>query len=40
VRWHCAERGCRKVGCLKCMAETICEGGTLTVVFAGVERIG
>ena len=40
VRWHCAERGCRKVTCLKCMAETACKGGCLVLMFAGVERVG
>jgi len=39
VRWHCSERGCRKVTCLKCMAETVCIEGELSLAFQGVERI-
>jgi hypothetical protein len=39
VRWHCADRGCRKVTCLKCMAETVCTGGRLSLTFQGVERV-
>jgi hypothetical protein len=39
VRWHCADRGCRMVRCLKCMAETAEAGGRLAVVAMGVERL-
>lgn len=39
VRWHCGDRGCRVVRCLKCMAETAAVGGKLTVAVMGVERI-
>jgi hypothetical protein len=39
VRWCCSDRGCRRVNCLKCMAITTCEGGTLHLEFAGVERV-
>lgn len=40
VQWHCADRGCRRVSCLKCLAETVCDSGRLVVTYAGVERIG
>jgi hypothetical protein len=39
VRWHCADRGCRKVICLKCMAETICTGVRVLLTYQGVERV-
>jgi hypothetical protein len=38
VRWHCDLRGCRKVRCLKCLADTICTGGKLEAL-GGVERL-
>lgn len=40
VRWHCADRACRKVTCQKCMAETVCTGGRLSLAYQGVQRIG
>jgi hypothetical protein len=40
VRWHCADRGCRVVTCLKCMAETVSTGGCLSLAFQGVQRVG
>ena len=39
VRWHCANRGCRRVTCTTCKAVTICTGGHLSLTFKGVERL-
>ena len=40
VRWHCSERGCRRVSCFKCLAETAEISGRLQVVAMGIDRYG
>lgn len=38
VRWHCADRGCRQVECMKCLAVTTCTA-ILMLARDGISRL-